>query len=171
LLRVLDDEGRSDVIFDMNNRSDVPGYGYQLAHGATALTESWQALGGVSNNHFMLGHILEWFYSGLGGIRMEEDGIAMNKIAIRPEPVGNVTGATASYQSPYGLIITNWQKQEKTFTLATTIPANATATIYLPVGSRAVIKESGKALENVTYEGGKAIIKVGSGQYHFTASE
>ena len=69
LLKVLDDEGRSDVIFDMNDRSDVPGYGYQLAKGATALTESWQALPSVSNNHFMLGHIMEWFYSGLGGIR------------------------------------------------------------------------------------------------------
>jgi len=30
---------QADVIFDMNSRTDVPGYGYQLAHGATALTE------------------------------------------------------------------------------------------------------------------------------------
>src|SRR5690606_27556956 len=37
VLRVLEQENRSDVIFDMNSRSDVPGYGYQLAHGATAL--------------------------------------------------------------------------------------------------------------------------------------
>jgi hypothetical protein len=30
LLNVLDDAGRSDVIYDMNSRADVPGYGYQL---------------------------------------------------------------------------------------------------------------------------------------------
>jgi hypothetical protein len=50
VLRALEDGGRSDIIFDMNSRYDVPGYGWQLAHGATALTESWQAYGFVSNN-------------------------------------------------------------------------------------------------------------------------
>ncbi len=68
LLKVLADEGRSDVIFDMNSRSDVPGYGYQLAQGATSLTESWQGLRTVSSNHLMLGHLMEWFYSDLAGI-------------------------------------------------------------------------------------------------------
>jgi len=50
----------------MNTRDDVPGYGYQLRKGATALTESWAALESVSNNHLMLGHLMEWFYEGLG---------------------------------------------------------------------------------------------------------
>ena len=62
LLKVLQEENHSDVIFDMNSRTDAPGYGYQLAKGATALTESWQALENVSNNHLMLGHLMEWFY-------------------------------------------------------------------------------------------------------------
>jgi len=65
LLMVVDENGRPDVIFDMSSRSDVPGYGYQLAHGATSLTESWQAYRFVSDNHFMLGHLMEWFYDGL----------------------------------------------------------------------------------------------------------
>src|SRR5690606_1856650 len=30
VLRVLEEAGRSDVIYDMNSRTDVPGYGYQL---------------------------------------------------------------------------------------------------------------------------------------------
>ncbi|MDR0537085.1 MAG: family 78 glycoside hydrolase catalytic domain, partial [Tannerellaceae bacterium] len=63
-LRVLESEGASEDIFTINNREDVPGYGFQLAHGATALTESWAALRYVSNNHCMLGHLMEWFYSG-----------------------------------------------------------------------------------------------------------
>ena len=36
VLRALEDAGRNDVIYEMNNRDDVPGYGYQLKHGATA---------------------------------------------------------------------------------------------------------------------------------------
>ena len=45
LLRRLADAGRSDVIFAMNHQSEKPGYGYQLAHGATSLTEAWNAIG------------------------------------------------------------------------------------------------------------------------------
>ncbi len=72
LLKALDMGHRADLIFDMNSRTDVPGYGFQLAKGATALTESWQAFASVSNDHLMLGHILEWFYDGLAGITSPE---------------------------------------------------------------------------------------------------
>ena len=173
LLRVLDDNGRSDVIFDMNSRSDVPGYGYQLAHGATALTESWQAYRFVSNNHFMLGHLMEWFYSGLGGIKQEKKSVGFQQIIIRPEPVGDVTWSKASYLSPYGSICTEWKKGDKIFELSTEIPANTTAVIYLPVKGTAEITESGKPLINrndvkfLRYEKGKALIAIGSGLYKF----
>ncbi len=172
LLRALDDAGRSDVIFDMNSRSDVPGYGYQLAHGATALTESWGALPQVSNNHFMLGHIMEWFYSGLAGIRSAPGAIAMNKIEIRPEPIGDVTYAKASYGSPYGIIATDWKKIGNNFDLTVQIPANTNAIIYLPAKSGTAITEDGKPLNKsqfLGYKDGKALIKTGSGSYHFIA--
>lgn len=175
LLRVLDDEGRSDVIYDMNSRADVPGYGYQLAHGATALTESWAALTSVSNNHFMLGHLMEWFYSGLAGIRPVDDAIAFNKIEIRPETVGDVTWAKANYKSPYGNILSSWKKDQRQFKLEVSIPANTTASIYLPVKSNAAITVDGQNIKTrrdlkfVGYHDGKAEIKVGSGSYTFIA--
>jgi hypothetical protein len=175
LLRVLDDEGRSDVIFDMNSRADVPGYGYQLAHGATALTESWAALPAVSNNHFMLGHLMEWFYSGLAGIRPADDAIAFNKIEIRPEVVGDVTWAKANYQSPYGTISSSWKKEASKFELSVSIPANTTATICLPVSKAARITSGNQNIKNrndmkfIGYHNGKALVKVGSGNYTFIA--
>jgi alpha-L-rhamnosidase len=167
LLRVLDEEGRSDVIFDMNSRDDVPGYGFQLAHGATALTESWAALTSVSNNHFMLGHILEWFYSGLAGIRPAEGSVVFNKIDIRPEPVGDITFAKASYISPYGLIKSEWKKSNSVFELDVEIPANTTAIVYLPAGKNTIITEGGKTIKPKTYIAGKALIAIGSGSYRF----
>ena len=173
LLRVLDDENRSDVIFDMNSRTDVPGYGYQLAKGATALTESWAALPTNSNNHFMLGHILEWFYSGVGGIRPAENSVAFNAIDIRPEPVGDLTSAKTSHRSPYGLISTDWEKSNNAFVIAVNIPANTTATIYLPAAANSRITESGKLvkrqknLKAIGYQNGRYLVQVGSGEYHF----
>lgn len=136
VLRALEEGGRSDIIAAMNNRSDVPGYGYQLAHGATALTESWQALPDVSNNHFMLGHLMEWFYSGLCGIKAADDAIAYNKIVIRPQPVEGVNQAKASFQSPYGPIKTDWTVKDRQFTIDITIPVNTTAVLYLPPNQR-----------------------------------
>jgi hypothetical protein len=147
LLKVLDGAGRSDVIYDMNNCSDVPGYGYQLAKGATALTESWQALPNVSNNHLMLGHIMEWFYEGLAGISQEQNSVGYKNIVIRPQLVGDVTHAGATYQSPYGTIKSYWEKKGNDFQLNVTVPANSTASIFLP--------------------GSKPRVKVGSGIYNF----
>jgi len=143
VLRALEDAGRSDVIFDMNNRNDVPGYGYQLAHGATALTESWQAYPYVSNNHFMLGHLMEWLYAGLCGIKQAEGSVGYHKIVIRPQPAGNITMAAATYHSPYGDIKTNWTRANGVFDLQVTIPVNTSAEIYLPGNTQPVKAGSG----------------------------
>jgi alpha-L-rhamnosidase len=173
LLRVLDDAGRSDVIFDMNSRSDVPGYGFQLAHGATSLTESWQGNRISSNNHFMLGHLMEWFYSGLGGIKADTAGTAFQQIIIRPEPVGDITAATATYISPYGLVANTWKRTNNTFEMSTTIPANCSGVVYLPANQNSIITEGGKVLAKqknlklLRYENGKALIQLGSGVYSF----
>ncbi len=170
LLRVLEGEGRSDVIYDMNIRTDIPGYGYQLAKGATALTESWAALPTVSNNHLMLGHLMEWFYSGLGGIHAAEGAVAFKKIDIKPEVVGDVTFANTSYNSPYGMIKSEWRKTANSFEIDVQIPANTTATIYLPAQENSVISESGRNLQAVDFKNGKAEVKVGSGNYKFRVS-
>ncbi len=41
VVRALTDGGRSDVLYDMLSQTDSPSYGYQLAKGATTLTEAW----------------------------------------------------------------------------------------------------------------------------------
>ncbi|WP_207492369.1 family 78 glycoside hydrolase catalytic domain [Aridibaculum aurantiacum] len=171
LLRVLQEAGRSDVIYDMNSRTDVPGYGYQLAKGATALTESWAALPTNSNNHFMLGHLMEWFYRGLAGINQADGSVAYKDIVINPEVVGDVTSVNGSYHSVHGKIVSEWKKDGNSFTHYVVIPANTTATVYLPATAKDMISEGGVAVKNskdvrlVGYENGKAILKLGSGEY------
>ncbi|MEP6675954.1 MAG: family 78 glycoside hydrolase catalytic domain [Ferruginibacter sp.] len=171
LLKVLDEAGRSDMIFDMNNRSDVAGYGYQLAKGATALTESWQALPTVSNNHLMLGHIMEWFYEGLAGISEAADAVGFNKIIIRPQVVGNITSAKATFHCPYGMISSNWTRSNDEFDIKVQIPANTTALVELPLFKKdAVLDEDGpKNTFRILKRSEKNIvIRIGSGNYHFT---
>jgi len=172
VLRVLEKEGRSDIIYDMNNKTDVPGYGYQLAKGATALTESWQALEQVSNNHFMLGHLMEWFYSGLVGIRQQKESVAFSKIEIHPTVVGDIDSVRGTYDSPYGLISSSWKKENSTFELEVQIPPNTMAWVYLPVQEGASIYESTRAINEtdlkiIGHEQGRTIVEIGSGDYRF----
>lgn len=173
VLRALEAGGASDVIYDMNCKYDSPGYGWQLAHGATALTESWQAYGFVSNNHFMLGHLMEWLFSGLGGIRQREDSFGFKHIVIHPEPVGDIREARTTYQSPYGLIVSDWKDNNNEFTIRVEVPANSWASVYLPSANTEYITESGIKLKDVAginsqTKGYKyTIVTIGSGTYHF----
>lgn len=173
VLRTLESNNASDIIYDMNCKYDVPGYGWQLIHGATSLTESWQAYGFVSNNHCMLGHLMEWLFSGLGGIRQQDTSIAFKDIVIKPEPVGDIREAKTSYQSPYGSIESAWKDTDDSFTLRVEIPANSMATVYLPAIRTEQISESGiplKQMQDVSFnepERGKVKVKIGSGIYNF----
>ncbi len=173
LVEALTKSGRSQLLFEMNNRDDVPGYGFQLKKGATALTESWPALENVSNNHLMLGHLMDWFYAGLGGIGQTENSVAYKEIVIKPEIVGDLTWVKSSYQSPYGLIRSDWEKTNVGMKMNVSVPANTSALVYVPANSASEIKESAKAISNlkdvrvVGEENGRIVLKIGSGDYHF----
>jgi alpha-L-rhamnosidase len=116
----------------MNNRSDRPGYGLQLRKGATSLTESWAALPDVSNLHMMLGHLMEWFYSGLGGIYQADNSIAYRNIIIAPKPVGDIKWSKCSYNSPQGVIASEWELVENRFSLTIEVPKTSSAKIIIP---------------------------------------
>jgi alpha-L-rhamnosidase len=134
LLRALYEGGRSDVIYDMNNQSDKPGYGYQLKMGATALTEAWNAEVRSSHNHFMLGHITEWLYAGLGGIQPDPAAPGWKKFIIQPAIVGDLTWVKAHYDSPYGRIISHWKRSGRNVIMDVSVPANSSATVITPDG-------------------------------------
>jgi hypothetical protein len=157
----------------MTNQSDRPGYGYILAQGATSLTESWVARRSSSQNHFMLGHINEWFYSHLAGIRRDREGVGFRKIRIQPEPVGDLTQARGSYDSIHGPIASEWKIEGDRFFLNVEIPANTTATVAIPCSDPASVLESGKPIAKVKgirpgkMEQGTLSVEVGSGVYRF----
>lgn len=167
LVQALQEGGASQLLYDMNFRDDVPGYGYQLRKGATALTESWQALEVVSNNHLMLGHIMEWFYGGLAGIRQSDRSVAWSNIVIQPEVVGDISYVKGSYESLYGTIVSEWKKEGPVFTLNVTIPANTQATVYIPGAKGRQVTEGGEAVQIIAYKDDYALISVGAGKYEF----
>jgi hypothetical protein len=174
VLRALAENGKNDLIFAMNNQSDKPGYGYQLKMGATSLTEAWNAARGSSQNHFMLGQIMEWFYHDLAGIGIDPAGPGFKKIIIRPQPAGNLKWVKASLDSISGKIASEWSCTNGSFVLKVIVPANTTATVFVPTVDWRSVTESGKTpaanapgVRFLKAQDGCAIFHVGSGSYKF----
>lgn len=177
LLKALAMEGHSDLIYDMNNQTQKPGYGYQIKHGATSLTEKWDAGVGSfgSQNHFMSGQINEWFFNDLVGIGVDATGAGFRKIIIHPIVVGVLSWVKGSYCSVSGLITSSWKKADGLFTLDVSIPANCSATVYVPAMNVKEVKEGqvlanhAKGIKFLRMEAGCALFEVFSGTYHFVS--
>jgi alpha-L-rhamnosidase len=175
VLRALAEGGRSDVIFDMNHQSERPGYGYQLARGATALTEAWDANPHSSQNHFMLGQIIEWFYGDLAGLAPDPAGPGFARIRIHPQPVAGITWAKAAHLSPRGRASVAWRRDDVAFFLDVEIPPNASAEVSMPAADWSSVLEgdrpAGRApgVRFVRQEKNRVVLAVDSGSYRFQA--
>ncbi len=169
------DGGRSDVLYDMMSRTDPPSYGAQLKQGATSLTEAWDANPHSSQDHFMLGDGEEWFYRGLAGIDLDMARSRDEWIVIRPNPVGSIAWTRCTEHSVLGDIVDNWSRRRGKFLLDVTVPANASATIYVPSKAGAKIEESGHPADRATgvtrisTDNDGAIFRITSGKYHFVS--
>lgn len=157
----------------MNARDDVPGYGFQLKKGATALTESWPALERVSNNHLMLGHLMEWFYGGLGGIDQTDKSVAYKEVLITPQMVNGVDSVSTNYKTPYGTVVSKWTKTAIRTEVEVEIPVNASAILVLLAKEGCEILENSVSVSNspegkiISQVAGKTILKLSSGSYKF----
>ncbi len=166
------EKNRNDVTYSIANQRDFPGWGNMLSNGATTLYESWQYPDTVaSQNHPMFGSISEWFYKSLLGINTVAPGFS--KIEIKPQPAGDLSWAKGSYHSMSGLIAVDWKIEGVKFKMKVSVPANVTATIYLPALPNSKIMESKKEINQENglklsgFRDGYAILDTGSGNYDF----
>ena len=196
LMRGLSDRGRADLALRIATNRDYPSWGFMIEHGATTIWELWN--GNTANpamnshNHVMLlGDLIVWFYEYLAGIQNAPGSVAFEKIVMHPSSITltersrdavtersrSVDYVKASYHSLHGLIKSNWQKSGNAFQWEITIPANVTATVYIPATNKAQVTESGqkassaKGVKFRKMEGNYAVYQVGSGNYFFRSEK
>ncbi len=168
------ENGASDVLLDMLLRTDSPSYGYQLAQGATALTEAWNARRGSSQDHLMLGDAEEWFYAGLGGIHVDFSRPQPEQIVIAPSMLSRIGSAQVVYRSVKGTIRVAWKHLPHETQLEVEIPPNESAVVELPRIARTAILESGRQATHSSHvtllknEDPSAEFHVESGEYRFS---
>jgi alpha-L-rhamnosidase len=193
LLPVLSDTGQHDFAVKHFQSRKFPSWGYEVEQGATTIWERWngytkdKGFGGEQNAtmnsfaHYSFGAVCEWMLSRLAGI--ESDGPGYQRIIIRPSPPSPgsnperepINWVKAHYDSIHGRIVSNWRRTANAFELDTAIPANTTATVFLPAKSPDSVKESGqplakaKCVKFLRQEGDRVLLTVESGSYRFTS--
>lgn len=123
---------RSDVVQALTLKEDYPSYGYLLGLGATSLPEQWDGQG--SQLHSMLGHVEEWFYSGLAGLQLDLSAgcTSSHALTIAPYAAGPLEWVQAHHDAPCGRVAVQWWLTSSSLTVETSVaPGFAEALVLL----------------------------------------
>lgn len=141
LCPVLSDIGRDDIAFSLLETDRYPSWLYSVAHGATTIWERWdgwteqsgfQSAEMNSFNHYSLGSVGEWIYRYVAGIDQASSSVAYSRLRLAPRIGGTLTHASASYESPHGLVKSGWKRDGDRVSFDLLIPPGATAEVTLP---------------------------------------
>lgn len=151
VLRVLSENGRTDLAYKLVTRREQPSWAWWIEQGATTLWEDWK--GESSLNHIMFGDVSNWMIQWIAGIGIDPASPGFKHFFVRPQVVGGMTWAKASHLSPYGWIKSSWQVDGGAFKLHVTIPPNSTATVFLPGAHEGLAVGSGEHEFSVSARG------------------
>lgn len=144
ILPALSRTGHWDEAYRMFCCTDFTSWLYPVSHGATSIWERWNgyecAFGKHqentmnSFNHFALGAVGQWMYEYQLGIVSGADG-GYSHFILQPTSSAPYKSLSGSYCSCYGDIKSEWtaEKDGTMQSFQTTVPANTTATLYLPM--------------------------------------
>ena len=184
--KALSENGHSDLAYRLLHNRKYPSWLYAIDQGATSI---WERLNGYtvedgfggnnsmnSFNHYSFGAVGQWMMAHSLGIEREEPGFRTFLLQPEPDPTGIMTWAEGYYDSMYGRISSAWKVEGTALTYRATVPANTTATLYLPTSSADSVKEgaadarSARGVNFVKFQNGKAVYTLKSGTYRFTAA-
>lgn len=184
--KALSDHGYDDVAYRLLQQTTYPSWLYSVEQGATTIWErlnSYTHLDGFgennrmnSFNHYSFGAVGAWMYAYSLGIMRDENHPGFKHFVLSPriDPTGQMTFARGYYDSLYGRIESAWEVKDGEVRYSFTVPANTSATLYLPAASADKVTENGRILQagkngmkEVMTQEGMLQIELGSGTYHF----
>ena len=185
VLFALQKAGHPELAYKLVLNKTYPSWLQQVVWGSTTMWERWdgwrpekgfQDPGMNSFNHYWLGCVSEWLITQAAGL--DTQGPGFQHIVIRPaivKPEAGFSWVKATYHSIRGPITSSWKLDGGNFRLNVTIPANCTATVFVPAKSSADLTEGGKSIDRVKgvkflrQEDGRAVFEIGSGKYAFNS--
>jgi alpha-L-rhamnosidase len=186
LMLALSRFGRDDIAWKLMTNLEIPSWLYMVEHGGTTVWERWdgwvegrgfQNPGMNSFNHYAIGAVGEWMMRAIVGINDDPARPGFERCVIRPripaDAPGAVNWAEGHYDSIRGRIGCRWERNAKCLTLSVRIPANMSATVYLPALAEKQVSEGGHPLRRASdlkvlgVKEGCLKVAVGSGDYAF----
>lgn len=137
LLNVLADNGYTDTAYRLLLQEKCPGWLFNVLEGATTIPETWDAMATHkdSMNHYSYGAVCDFLFCKCCGINWDEKQPGFGHFVIRPMPGNEFSYAGATYESIYGEVKSSWETgPEKNRKYTFVIPANTSASVYLPDG-------------------------------------
>ena len=171
MIQYLQNIDRHDLIYSFVSKNTYPSWSYMIENGATATWEHWD--GKESRIHNCYNNVGSWFIQGLAGIRPDLTNPGFKNVIIKPSFIRDLDYVNGSHDSIYGTIRSNWKRVGHSITLKVTIPANSTATIYIPIKTPNEITVNSLSITDADYvvfakfEKNNTILKIASGNYEF----
>jgi alpha-L-rhamnosidase len=154
-----------------------PSWGFSIRQGATTIWERWdgwtpekgfQDAGMNSFNHYALGSVGEWLYSTVAGIAPDPERPGFKHVLMAPRPGGGLSAASASHETPYGILESAWTQDGDRFDWTVTLPANTSATVRVPAKPEQTVSEGGQPASIARRDKDAATVEIGSGSYRFS---
>ncbi len=173
---------RNDWAYQLINANSFPSWGYSIENGATTIWERWdgyvkgrefQNKGMNSFNHYAIGAVDEWMYRAILGINNDDGHPGYEHFVLRPNPGGSLKWARGAYDSIRGKVESSWSIADGKLRLDVAIPANTTATVYVPAKDATNVTEGrkpasvAKGVHFLRMEADRAVFEVQSGKYGF----
>lgn len=186
LCHVLTRFGYTDLAYSLLLQEKYPSWLYPVKMGATTIWERWDGIkpDGTfqvpsmnSYNHYAYGAIGDWMYRVMVGLDTYEDGTGYKHSKIEPHIGGGFTNAAASLQTYYGKLSNSWKVSGDQLTMEIEVPANTTATVFIPAKSVDAVAESGapitqsKDIKLLETKEGSVKLSLGSGKYQFAVNK
>jgi alpha-L-rhamnosidase len=178
LLRALAAAGLPAAMVQILTDATMPGWAHIVEAGGTFTWEVWKPsdLIGDSMSHGWGSSALVAMQETLLGVTLQAPGPDGTVHATVRPPTAGLGRAAGSVPTAAGPLHVSWQRRRAGLTLAVTVPANATALVFVPASAPSSVRESGRAVNgapgvtSVTPDNGSIVVGVGSGSYRFTTS-
>jgi len=168
LFKWLRQDGRNDLIYSMTSKQDYPSWGYMKNNDATTIWEMWEKdLPGHSLLHSSYLYPGAWMIEGVGGIKSSAPGYTTFIIQPPLPQDTKLTWANTSFDSPVGMIKSNWKRVDGKLLMEINVPVNSKAILKVSKHENIDLTKYQQQIKELPAEKNFRVYELGSGEYNF----
>lgn len=141
IIQTANEYGMTDLIEEFILREEHPSYYAFIKDGMTTLGEYWEE-NPRSQCHDMMGHIIEWYYNGIAGIRAKAPGFS--NVEIRPYLPHGMNEFHCVYESTSGEISVDVKRRKEDILLSVQVAEGIQCAI-----DESRLRKEGKVCQNI----------------------